>query len=68
MRLEVIAQWAASWVDRQGRTELLSAPARLYGVVDLSPNGERLAVHVADVTDYIWVYDIQRASEPIATR
>jgi serine/threonine protein kinase len=48
------------WVDRQGRAELLPAPARLYGVVDLSPNGKRVAVHVADVTDYIWVYDIGR--------
>ncbi len=48
------------WVDRQGRSEFLPPPARLYGVVDLSPNGERLAVHVADVTDYIWIYDLKR--------
>jgi serine/threonine protein kinase/Tol biopolymer transport system component len=49
-----------AWVDRDGRTEFLSAPARVYGIVDLSPNGKRLAVHVADVTDYIWVYDLTR--------
>jgi hypothetical protein len=49
-----------AWVDRQGRSELVSAPARVYGTVDLSPNGEKLAVHVADVTDYIWVHDLRR--------
>jgi hypothetical protein len=49
-----------AWVDRQGRTEFLAAPARLYSVFDLAPDGERLAVHVADVTDYIWIYDLKR--------
>ena len=49
-----------AWVDRQGRTEYLPAPTRVYEAVDLSPDGARLAVHVADVTDYIWVYDIMR--------
>jgi Tol biopolymer transport system component/tRNA A-37 threonylcarbamoyl transferase component Bud32 len=49
-----------AWVDRQGRTEVLSPPARIYGSLALSPNGQRLAVHMADVTDYIWVYDFGR--------
>jgi serine/threonine-protein kinase len=49
-----------AWVDRQGRTEILPPPPRVYGVVDLSPTGKRLAVHVGDVTDHIWVYELQR--------
>jgi serine/threonine-protein kinase len=49
-----------AWVDRQRRTEFLPPPARVYGVVDLAPTGERLAVHVADVTDYVWVYEVDR--------
>ena len=49
-----------AWVDRQGKTEFLPAPPRLYGAVDLSPNGDRLAVHVGDVTDSILVYDLKR--------
>ena len=50
-----------AWVDRQGATEYLPAPPALYGVVDLAADGSRVAVHVADVTDYIWVYDFKRA-------
>src|SRR5262249_58967849 len=47
-----------AFVDRKGVTAFLGAPRHIYGVVDLSPNGKRLAVEVADVTDYIWIYDI----------
>ena len=49
-----------AWVDRKGNAEYLDAPLRVYGVVDLAPDGKRLAVHVADVRDYIWIYDINR--------
>jgi len=49
-----------AWIDRQGRTEWVDAPARMYGVVDVSPDGRRLAAHVADVRDYVWVYDLAR--------
>ncbi|MDA2925363.1 protein kinase [Acidobacteria bacterium AH-259-L09] len=47
-------------VDRQGKTELLSVPERVYGVFDLSPNDQQLAVQVADVNDYVWIYDLPR--------
>jgi WD40 repeat protein len=40
--------------------ELLDSPTRLYGVVALAPNAKRLAVHVGDVMDYIWIYDLER--------
>jgi WD40 repeat protein len=49
-----------AWVDRQGAVEYLPVPARVYGVLDLAPSGDRLAVHVGDVSDYVWVYDIVR--------
>jgi len=47
-------------VDRQGKTELLPVPERVYGVFDLSPNDQQLVVQVADVNDYIWIYDLER--------
>jgi serine/threonine-protein kinase len=50
-----------AWVDRKGGVEFLKAPSKVYGVVHVSPNGKRLAVHVADVTDYIWIYDLERS-------
>jgi len=49
-----------AWVDERGQTEYLDAPAATYGVVDLSDDGRLLAVHVGDVTDYVWVYDFAR--------
>jgi Tol biopolymer transport system component len=48
------------WVDRDGREEDIGAPTRVYGLIGLSPDGSRLAVHVGDVTDYIWLYDFAR--------
>ena len=47
-------------VDRQGKTEVLPVPERVYGVFDLSSDDRQLAVQVADVNDYVWVYDLQR--------
>ena len=49
-----------AWIDRRGSVEYLNAPERVYGVVDLAPGDARLAVHVADVNDYIWIWDILR--------
>lgn len=40
--------------------EYLDVPERVYGVVDLAPDGGRVAVHVADVNDYIWIWDFAR--------
>ena len=49
-------------IDRRtGAVEYLDgASPRNYGVLDLSPDGNRLAVHVAGVPDYIWIYDIEQ--------
>ncbi|HUF49629.1 MAG TPA: protein kinase [Longimicrobiales bacterium] len=49
-----------SWVDRQGNIEDLPTPERIYGVVDLSPDDQLLAVHVADIKDYVWIWDFTR--------
>jgi len=49
-----------AWVNRHGDVEYLNVPERVYGAVDLSPDDNRLAVHVADVKDYVWIWDIQR--------
>jgi hypothetical protein len=49
-----------AWIDRDGGEEDIGAPTHIYGLLDLSPDGTRLAAHVADVTDYVWVYDFAR--------
>jgi serine/threonine-protein kinase len=54
-----VALGRLAWVDRSGRVEPLPVPERLYGVFELSPDGRRIAVHVADVRDHIWVYDLE---------
>jgi hypothetical protein len=40
--------------------EFLDVPERVYGKVDLSPDARRIAVHVADVRDHIWIWDLAR--------
>jgi eukaryotic-like serine/threonine-protein kinase len=52
------------WVDGRGTEQLISAPYRLYASAELSPEGERVALTVADLqqqfrTD-LWVYDLAR--------
>jgi serine/threonine protein kinase/Tol biopolymer transport system component len=48
-----------AWVDRQGNSGFLeNVPERIYGIFDLSPDDERLAIEVGDVDDYIWVYEL----------
>jgi hypothetical protein len=31
-----------------------------YGQVDLSPDDRRIAIHMADVQDYLWIWDLAR--------
>ena len=47
-----------TWVDHQGNVDPLDMPAQIYGVLALSPDGERVAVQVAGPTDHVWVYDV----------
>ena len=48
------------WVDRTGREEPLSAPARPYVLPRISPDGTRIAVLVRDQVNDIWVWDLAR--------
>jgi len=54
------------WVDRQGVVEPLPAPPRQYDYPELSPDGQRVAVSIAEkartalVETNIWVYDVAR--------
>ena len=49
-----------AWVDRRGTPEFLDVPERYYGPLDIDPTGGRVAVHVQDVKDEIWIYDLER--------
>lgn len=55
-----LARGRLAWVNERGDTEYLNAPATTYGALDLSDDGRRMAVHVGDVTDYVWIYDFTR--------
>lgn len=49
-----------AWVDRNGKVDYLEPAPRLYGALELAPDGKKLAVHIADVADYVWIYDLVR--------
>jgi len=51
-----------SWVDLQGISKPLAAPAQAYGPVSLSPDGQRLAVTVVGATSDVWVYELTRGT------
>ena len=48
------------WVDRQGAVDPLPAPPRVYLNARLSPDGQRMAVTIAENPSDVWVYDISR--------
>ena len=53
------------WVDRQGAEQSISAPARIYDNIKLSPDGGRVAVSILDpqtIDSDIWIYDLVRGS------
>jgi serine/threonine-protein kinase len=47
-------------VDRDGTETLLGVEPRIFGALDLSDDDRRLALHVGDVADYIWIHDLER--------
>jgi eukaryotic-like serine/threonine-protein kinase len=51
------------WVDRSGREAAVQLPARPYQEFNLSPDGSRVAVRVADSVGELWVYDVTRHTE-----
>jgi serine/threonine-protein kinase len=52
-----LARGKLAWVDRKGRGGLLPVPERVYGLFDVGPDDRRIAAGVADVNDYIWIWD-----------
>ena len=57
-----VAVAGMAWVSRQGQAEFLPIEQRVYGMFDLSADGRRLAIQVADNKDYILIYDLERNS------
>ena len=60
------AVFSMLWVDREGREESLDIEAKFYLTPRLSPDGQRLAVTIADglgvqVMD-VWIYDLTRGT------
>ena len=51
------------WVDRNGSEEAIPAPSKAYGIVNLSPDGQRILLTIRDAdsstTDY-WIWDVAR--------
>jgi serine/threonine-protein kinase len=51
------------WIDRQGRTEPVGAPARNYHQLSaLSPDGRYVAVTIISGIYDLWLYDLKRDS------
>jgi Tol biopolymer transport system component len=57
-----VAVGGIAWVDRKGHAEFLPIEPRVYGMLDLSEDGRRLAIQVSDNKDYILIYDVERNS------
>jgi len=49
-----------TWVDQQGNSKPVGAPAQAYGPLTLSPDGQRVALTVVGATSDVWVYDLTR--------
>jgi serine/threonine-protein kinase len=56
-----VARGKVGWVDRRGGRGALSMPDQVYGVFDINPDGHRIAIAVADVDDYVWIWDERSA-------
>jgi len=54
------AQRTLVWVDRTGREEPITAPARNYTYLRVSPDGTRVALDIRDQENDIWVWDLTR--------
>ncbi|HYN06356.1 MAG TPA: hypothetical protein VES67_03105 [Vicinamibacterales bacterium] len=51
-----------AWVDREGRGKPLGDVPRVYRSPKISPDGQRIAVHVADPNRGLHLYDIAQGS------
>lgn len=55
-----ISRGKLAWVDRRGAVDFVNAPELVYGQVDLAPDDRHIAVHVSDVQDYLWIWELAR--------
>jgi Tol biopolymer transport system component len=62
-----LARGRLAWVDRQGGEGLLDVPEKVYGVFDVAPDDRRFALQVADVRDYIWLWDAEGGGKTLAS-
>jgi len=62
-----ISRGKLAWADRRGHVEFVDAPDLVYGQVDLAPDDRHIAVHVSDVQDYLWIWDLARHEGQRAT-
>ncbi|UCF38139.1 MAG: serine/threonine-protein kinase [Acidobacteriota bacterium] len=44
-------------IDRQGNVNELDLPTALYGMFDVSPDGEKVVAQVADIADYLQLWN-----------
>ncbi len=51
------------WVDRQGKFERIAATERHYFIIDVSPDGRRLALGVGGANNYLMTYDLEQKTE-----
>jgi serine/threonine-protein kinase len=50
-----------AWIDRGGKVTYIDGlQERVYGVLDLSPDGQRIAVEIPDMNDFLWIWDLRR--------
>ena len=54
-----LARGRVAWVDRSGNHGVLEVDEQVYGVFDLAPDDRRFAFQVADVRDYVWIWDAE---------
>jgi Tol biopolymer transport system component len=54
-----LAAGRLAWVDRDGQGGFLAVPEKVYGAFDLASDDRRFAVQVADVRDYVWIWDAE---------
>ncbi len=50
------------WVDRKGGIQSLPVNPRIFERVRCSPDGKRLAIHIAGGNEDIWIYEMQRGT------
>jgi serine/threonine-protein kinase len=48
------------WVNRQGQEQPIEAPPRAYLYPRISPDGTRVALHIADQEQDLWLWDLAR--------